>query len=86
MMPPANGAGPGVLVSVEVDAGTVRRGDQVMIGGQVFTVLDMAAMRGGARRLQFASGESLIMLRTTVLWAARRVSPRRYRDGRHHDW
>ncbi len=72
----------GVLVSVEVDARTVQRGDQIMMGGQVFTVLDMAAMRGGARRLQFTSGESLIMLRTTVLWAARRVDPRLRRDRR----
>ncbi|ONK12740.1 hypothetical protein STBA_34920 [Streptomyces sp. MP131-18] len=47
-----------------------------MIGGQSFTVFDMAAMGPGRKRLDFASGESFVMGRTTVLWAARRVSPR----------
>ncbi|ONK11022.1 hypothetical protein [Streptomyces sp. MP131-18] len=69
----------GVLVSVEVDAATIARGDQIMIGGHTFTVTDMTAMRGGAKRLVFSSGESFVMTRTTVLWAARRHTPRRYR-------
>ncbi len=47
-----------------------------MIGGHVFTVADLTTMRGGAKRLVFASGESFVMTRTTVLWAARRVNPR----------
>ncbi|ARQ69697.1 hypothetical protein [Streptomyces marincola] len=66
----------GVLVAVEIDAMTVRRGDQIMIGGQAFTVRDMTAIGLGRKRLEFASGETLVMGRTTVLWAARRVSPR----------
>ncbi len=73
----------GVLVSVEVDSATVARGDQLLIGGHTFTVTDMTALRGGARRLVFASGESFVMTRTTVLWAARRTDPRLPR-GRHH--
>ncbi|MDT0446663.1 hypothetical protein [Streptomyces johnsoniae] len=69
----------GVLVSVEVDAATIARGDQIMIGGQTFTVTDMTALRGGAKRVVFTGGESLVMTRFTVLWAARRHNPRRYR-------
>ncbi|ONK15369.1 hypothetical protein [Streptomyces sp. MP131-18] len=72
----------GVLVSVEVDAATIARGDQIMIGGHTFTVTDMTAMRGGAKRLVFSSGESLVINRTTTLWAARRTNPRLLR--RHH--
>ncbi|ONK11049.1 hypothetical protein [Streptomyces sp. MP131-18] len=67
----------GVLVAVEVDATTIARGDQVMVGGQTFTVTDMTAMRGGAKRLVFSSGESFVMTRTTTLWAARRHIPLR---------
>lgn len=67
---------PGVLVSVEVDAATIARGDLLMVGGQAFTVVDMTAMRGGAKRIVFATGESFVMARTTVVWAARRVDPR----------
>ncbi|WP_143659460.1 hypothetical protein [Streptomyces sp. MP131-18] len=72
------GGGPvaGVLVAVEIDAGTVRRGDQLMVGGQALIVRDMAAVAGGGKRLEFTSGEFFTMRRTTVLWAARRVSPR----------
>lgn len=67
----------GVLVSVEVDAATIRRGDQLMVAGQVFIVRDMAPLPRGGKRLDFTTGESLTMLRTTILWAARRVDPRR---------
>ncbi|MDT0441221.1 hypothetical protein [Streptomyces johnsoniae] len=67
----------GVLVSVEVDAATIARGDQLMIGGGTFTVTDMTAMRGGAKRLVFSSGESFVRTRTTTLWAARRHIPLR---------
>ncbi|WP_063784133.1 hypothetical protein [Streptomyces sp. SBT349] len=66
----------GVVVSVEIDAGTVRRGDQLMVGGQAFTVQDMTALAGGGKRLHFGGGDSLTMTRTTVLWAARVVDPR----------
>ncbi len=67
----------GVVVAVEVDVHTVRPGDQIMVGGQPFTVHDMAALGPGSKRLVFGSGESFVMTRTTVLWAARRVDPRR---------
>ncbi|MDT0341736.1 hypothetical protein [Streptomyces litchfieldiae] len=65
-----------VLVSIGVDARTVRRGDQLMIGGQAFTVSDMTALGPGRKRLRFATGEILTMNATTVLWAARRIDPR----------
>ncbi|MDT0447319.1 hypothetical protein [Streptomyces johnsoniae] len=67
----------GVVVSVEIDAGTVRRGDQVMIGGRPFVVEDMTALAGGGKRLLFGGGNSLTVARATVLWAARMVDPRR---------
>ncbi|ARQ71104.1 hypothetical protein [Streptomyces marincola] len=66
----------GVLVSVEIDAATVRAGDQVVIGGQPFTVRDMTALGSGRKRLEFETGETLVMNRRTVLWAARRHDPR----------
>ncbi|WP_049580377.1 hypothetical protein [Streptomyces sp. SBT349] len=66
-----------VLVSVEVDATTVRRGDEIMIGGQIFTVSDLTAAPRGGKRLEFASGETFLLRPHTVLWAARRISPRR---------
>ncbi|ARQ68382.1 hypothetical protein [Streptomyces marincola] len=72
----------GVLVAVEISAANVRRGDQVMVGGQAFTVRDMIAVTGGGKRLEFTSGEFLTMRSTTVLWAARRVSPRLARPPR----
>ncbi|ARQ70895.1 hypothetical protein [Streptomyces marincola] len=72
----------GVLVSVEVDAHTVRRGDQIMVGGQAFTVSDMTALASGRKRLTFDSGETFVLHRTTVLWAARRVDPRLARPRR----
>ncbi|WP_326596466.1 hypothetical protein [Streptomyces sp. NBC_01803] len=65
------------MVSVEIDTGTVRRGDRIMVGGHVFTVEDMTALPQGGKRLDFASGESLTMRPTTVLWATRQVDPRR---------
>ncbi|MDT0443355.1 hypothetical protein [Streptomyces johnsoniae] len=67
----------GVVVSVEIDVATVRRGDQVMVGGQAFVVSDMVNVAAGGKRLCFRGGESFTMCRTTVLWAARRVNPRR---------
>ncbi|ARQ68990.1 hypothetical protein [Streptomyces marincola] len=66
----------GVLVAVEIDAGTVRVGDQVMIGGQPFVVRNMTAMGSGHKRLVFGTGETFVMGPATVLWAARRHDPR----------
>lgn len=67
----------GVLVSVEIDARSVRRGDHVMVGGQPFVVRDLRATALGGTRLEFTTGEPFTMRRTTVLWAARRHDPRR---------
>ncbi|ONK12872.1 hypothetical protein STBA_36270 [Streptomyces sp. MP131-18] len=50
-----------------------------MVGGQAWVVLDMVSIGRGGKRLHFAGGESLTMSRTTVLWAARRISPRQAR-------
>ncbi len=66
----------GVLVSVEIDSRTVRVGDQLMIGGQPFAVRNTTTLAAGRKKVDFTSGESLIMLPTTVLWAARRIDPR----------
>ncbi|ONK13560.1 hypothetical protein [Streptomyces sp. MP131-18] len=66
----------GVLVAVEIDARSVLRGDQVMVGGQAFTVSDMVTVPGG-KRLEFVSGETLTLRAHTVLWASRRITPRR---------
>ncbi|MDT0441847.1 hypothetical protein [Streptomyces johnsoniae] len=60
-----------IMTAVEVTAETIARGDRLTIGGQDFTVRDLTTMRGGAKRLEFASGESFVMTRATVLWAAR---------------
>ncbi|UCM87520.1 hypothetical protein [Streptomyces marincola] len=66
----------GVIIAVEIDARTVAVGDQIMIGGQPLVVRDLTALAAGRKRLQFHSGETLVMNRTTVLWAARRHNPR----------
>ncbi|MDT0345802.1 hypothetical protein [Streptomyces litchfieldiae] len=67
----------GVLTALEVDVRTVQRGDQLTIGGQIYTVRDMTTMARGSKRLDFGNGESFTMRATTVLWAARRISLRR---------
>ncbi|MGK5532885.1 hypothetical protein [Streptomyces sp. URMC 129] len=77
-----NSPSAGVMVTVEVDASTVRRGDQLMIGGQVFTVSDMIALAQGAKRLEFTTGESFTMRPTTVLWITRRRPLQRRRATR----
>ncbi|MDT0342439.1 hypothetical protein RM590_07340 [Streptomyces sp. DSM 44938] len=71
-------------MSVEVGAGTVLRGDQVMVGGQEFTVADMITLAPGRKRLHFATGETLTIAPSTVLWATRRMDTRlrRRRDHR----
>ncbi|WP_077061028.1 hypothetical protein [Streptomyces sp. MP131-18] len=68
-----------MLVAVEIDAHSVRRGDQLMIGGQTFTICDMTALPRNAKRLHFTGGETMTLTRTTTLWAARRTDPRRMR-------
>ncbi|MDT0446757.1 hypothetical protein [Streptomyces johnsoniae] len=76
----------GVLVSLEINAVTVRRGDQLMIGARAFTVRDLTALANGRKRLDFGAGESFTMCAGTTLWAARRIDPRQtkrkpYRPG-----
>lgn len=66
------GAVAAVVDQVTVDAGSVRCGDQIMVGGQVLTVRDMVALPRGGRRLEFVSGETFTMRASTVVWAARR--------------
>ncbi|MDT0307659.1 hypothetical protein RM780_11880 [Streptomyces sp. DSM 44917] len=65
-----------VVEQVVVDPVTVRCGDQILVGGQVFTVRDMRALPRGGKRLDFHDGTSFTMRPTTVLWASR---PRRLR-------
>ncbi|MDT0306911.1 hypothetical protein RM780_08030 [Streptomyces sp. DSM 44917] len=74
--PPPRRTPPPVAVPVTVDPGTVRVGDQLLIAGQAFTILDMAVLAGGGRRLVFHSGETFTMRPTTVLWATRLITPR----------
>ncbi|MDT0307387.1 hypothetical protein RM780_10475 [Streptomyces sp. DSM 44917] len=71
----------GAVVGVTVDAASIRQGDQLLMGGQVFTVRDIRALPRGARRLDFGSGESFTMSPATVLYAMRRVDPRRHIGG-----
>ncbi|MDT0306886.1 hypothetical protein RM780_07905 [Streptomyces sp. DSM 44917] len=69
--------GAGIMEQVMVDASSVRRGDEILIGGQAYAVVDMAALPRGGRRLEFASGESFTMRASTVMWATRRRVPAR---------
>ncbi|MDT0307414.1 hypothetical protein RM780_10610 [Streptomyces sp. DSM 44917] len=64
----------GIMEQVMVDSSTVRRGDEILIGGQAYAVSDMVALPRGGRRLEFASGESFTMRASTVMWATRRRS------------
>ncbi len=66
----------GVMSPVEIDATTARRGEQLLIGGQVFTIHTMTALRNGGKLLTFTTGEWLTLRLTNTLWATRRVSPR----------
>ncbi|ARQ69162.1 hypothetical protein [Streptomyces marincola] len=72
----------GVVIAVEVDARSVAVGDQIMIGSQPFTVCDLITLEHGRKRVLFESGETLVMNRATVLWAARRHDPRIFRGRR----
>ncbi|RKN61919.1 hypothetical protein D7231_32120 [Streptomyces klenkii] len=71
-----------VMDQVMVDPGSIRLGDQIVIGGQALLVQDMVALPHGGRRLEFASGESFTMRASTILWAARRRVPARARTPR----
>ncbi|MDT0310676.1 hypothetical protein RM780_27595 [Streptomyces sp. DSM 44917] len=66
----------GMHVPVTVDATSVRVGDQLLVGGQVFTVRDMTALPRGGRRLDFHDGTSYTMRRATVLYVTRLVAVR----------
>ncbi|MDT0308006.1 hypothetical protein RM780_13670 [Streptomyces sp. DSM 44917] len=69
-------AGRPVVISGTVDAATVRRGDQVLVGGAVWTVHDIAGAPGGCRWLEFESGERMLMRPHTVFYATRSTRPR----------
>ncbi|MDT0310521.1 hypothetical protein RM780_26765 [Streptomyces sp. DSM 44917] len=77
-----------IMEGVTVDASTVRLGDQILVGGQCYTVTDMTALPRGGRRLEFNGGESFTMRATTVLWATRRrpVAPPRGGRGLPRGW
>ncbi|RBM07330.1 hypothetical protein [Streptomyces sp. PT12] len=62
------------MVAIEVTAATVKRGDQLTIGGSAFTVCDMSALASGGKLLHFTSGETFHMGCFTVLWASRHIS------------
>jgi tartrate dehydratase beta subunit/fumarate hydratase class I family protein len=64
-----------IAIGITVDTRTIRVGDQLLFGGQAFTVRDMTALPHGGRRLDFTSGESFTMRARTVLYATRAVRP-----------
>ncbi|MDT0307282.1 hypothetical protein RM780_09935 [Streptomyces sp. DSM 44917] len=66
---------PEITEGVTIDPTSVRIGDQLLIGGQVFTIRNMTALPYGSRRLDFHDGTSFTMRRHTVLWAVRRRAP-----------
>ncbi|MDT0306213.1 hypothetical protein RM780_04455 [Streptomyces sp. DSM 44917] len=67
----------GVHVPVTVDATTVLVGDEIAIGGRMYTVRNLLALPRGGRRLEFDGGETFTMQPATVLYATRLVNPRR---------
>ncbi|RKN10457.1 hypothetical protein D7319_08455 [Streptomyces radicis] len=79
------------MVAIEITAATVKRGDQLVVGGRPYTVCDMSALAGGGKLLHFTSGETFHMGCFTILWASRHISqlpgflaphPRRYAGAR----
>ncbi|TXS16804.1 hypothetical protein EAO68_02535 [Streptomyces sp. wa22] len=46
---------------VEITSASVRCGDVIQVGGCPCRVVDLIQLTGGAKRLRFASGESLTM-------------------------
>ncbi|RKN04760.1 hypothetical protein D7319_27440 [Streptomyces radicis] len=80
------------MVAIEITAATIKIGDQLVVGGQPYTVCDMSALASGGKLLHFAGGESFHMGCFTVLWASRHISQlpgfitpraRRYEGTRH---
>ncbi|MDT0308274.1 hypothetical protein RM780_15075 [Streptomyces sp. DSM 44917] len=67
---------PGVSVAVTVDAKSVRRGDQLLVGGQAFTVIDILGQPRGGKRLDLGNGVQLVIQPHTVLYALRTHNPR----------
>ncbi|TDC25881.1 hypothetical protein E1265_05755 [Streptomyces sp. 8K308] len=59
------------IESITVNAATLQRGDIITIGGQPFVVRDLVSLHGGAKRLEFLSGDALTVRWNTILKAAR---------------
>ncbi|TDC62376.1 hypothetical protein [Streptomyces hainanensis] len=57
--------------SITVNASTVQCGDIIAIGGRSFVVRDLVGLHGGAKRLEFLSGDCLTIRWNTILKAAR---------------
>ncbi|MDT0306341.1 hypothetical protein RM780_05120 [Streptomyces sp. DSM 44917] len=66
-----------IAVPVLVDTKSVRRGDQLLVGGQAFTVVDILGQPRGGKRLDLGDGVQLVIQPNTVLYATRTVRPRR---------
>ncbi|MDT0305873.1 hypothetical protein RM780_02705 [Streptomyces sp. DSM 44917] len=64
-----------IAVPVVVDAKSVRRGDQLLVGGQAFTVIDILGQPRGGKRLDLGDGVQLVIQPNTVLYATRTVRP-----------
>ncbi|MDT0310046.1 hypothetical protein RM780_24275 [Streptomyces sp. DSM 44917] len=63
-----------VVVSVTADARSVLRGDELLVGGMVWTVRDITGAPGGCKWLEFANGERMLIRPYTVFWVSRRTS------------
>ncbi|MFF9769941.1 hypothetical protein ACIGXF_04675 [Streptomyces sp. NPDC053086] len=68
--------GGALVVTVEVTATTVQRGDVIQLGGTACRVMDLIQLPQGAKRLLFESGE-LLTIHTRTRLAAVRVQRRR---------
>ncbi|MDT0309076.1 hypothetical protein RM780_19225 [Streptomyces sp. DSM 44917] len=60
-----------VVVSLTVDARSVRRGDEVMVGGVPWRVRDIVGAPAGCKWLEFESGERMLMRPYTAFYASR---------------
>ncbi|WP_405804831.1 hypothetical protein [Streptomyces sp. NBC_01187] len=61
-------------VAVQVNAGSLRQGDVIQVGGQPMTVLDLHHVAGGAKRILFKGGETLTITPRTKLVVLRTVA------------
>ncbi|WP_030607980.1 hypothetical protein [Streptomyces achromogenes] len=68
--------GGALVVTVEVTATTVQRGDVIQLGGRACRVMDLFELPQGAKRLLFESGE-LLTIHTRTRLVAVRVRRRR---------